>query len=425
MPTKLFLYTILLLFSLQEIQAQGSWEVMDVPTTQHLRSVYFTDSLYGWAVGDTGTIIQTQDGGESWIVQDAGTYNNVVNVFFLDRQRGWASSWNYNGFYGTLILKTTDGGNSWHASPYPDDFIFIHSILYLDTLTGWMGGSPHALVKTMDGGQSWTQAAIDTNALAFFPILNVYFYDENYGYACGGMFDIAGVIWSTSNGGDLWYPIDNSDAPADEIHGLHMFDSINVMGAGGDPDLGYGVAMIRTENGGMNWNYEELSMSGNAFDLDFRNETEAWAPLGPGQKLIYSMDAGTSWTEMNTPENTAIFDMTFPDSMHGYGVGYDGAFIKYIPQGLGIMESLGDVFEFGLYPNPAEGFVRVSWEGESLRGGDLVIVDLFGKQVSEFPIQSLPATIDLSGISAGMYICTLKINKDGKEYLSHQKLILR
>ena len=72
--------------------------------------------------------------------------------------------------------------------------------------------------------------------------------------------------------------------------------------------------MISTNDGGVNWDYEELSMPGNAYDLDFRNETEAWAPLGPGQKLIYSMDAGISWTQSPSPESTTIFDMIFPDS---------------------------------------------------------------------------------------------------------------
>jgi len=39
--------------------SQGSWELTEVPATEHLRSVFFTDSLYGWAVGDSGTIIHT------------------------------------------------------------------------------------------------------------------------------------------------------------------------------------------------------------------------------------------------------------------------------------------------------------------------------------------------------------------------------
>ncbi|MEA3478286.1 MAG: YCF48-related protein, partial [Bacteroidota bacterium] len=134
--------------------AQGSWEKIDVPTQQSLHSVYFTDSLYGWAAGDTGTIIHTSDGGDTWTVQDAQTDNSIWSVFFLNRNLGWAASWNYEGFFGTLIHKTTNGGTEWTSEPYPEDNIFINCILFHDTLNGWVGGSPHALARTIDGGIS-------------------------------------------------------------------------------------------------------------------------------------------------------------------------------------------------------------------------------------------------------------------------------
>ena len=65
---------------------------------------------------------------------------------------------------------------------------------------GWMGGTPHALVKTTDGGINWEKAHIDTITFAFFPVLNIQFYNSQYGYACGGAFDIAGVTWRTTIG---------------------------------------------------------------------------------------------------------------------------------------------------------------------------------------------------------------------------------
>ncbi len=397
----------------------------EVPATEHLRSVFFTDSLYGWAVGDSGTIIHTTDGAESWVVQDAGTGNNIIHVFFLDRERGWASSWNFEGFYGTLLLKTEDGGATWTQTPYPEENIFMNCIIFLDSLTGWMGGSPHALVKTSDGGQSWAQAAIDTNALAFFPVLNVYFYDELHGYACGGMFDIAGVTWSTSDGGMLWHPIKMSEAPADEVHGMHLFGPAEVIGAGGDPDQGYGVAMIRTTNGGENWVYEELSMPGNAFDIDFRNDTEAWAPLGPQQKLIYSLDAGDTWTQVPSPGNTAIFDMTFPDSMHGYAVGYNGAFLRYKPLGVGLQEPARASLEAWIFPNPSDGMVQMFIDREFERPGELWLFGPLGNKVMSLQVNSPSTRIDLGGLPGGVYLYRLLLNDHAEPAIVSGKLVLR
>ena len=339
---------------------------------------------------------------ENWLIQDSQTENNIYNVFFLDREQGWAASWNFEGFFGTLILKTTDGGQNWTGYPYPVDNIFINCILYFDSLTGWMGGSPHAIVKTTDAGISWAQAAVDTTPLAFFPVLNIKFYDENYGYACGGMFDIAGVTWSTSNGGEKWYPIDNADAPADEVHGLHIFDSLTVLGSGGDPDFGYGVGMIRTYDAGMDWSYEELSMQGNAYDLDFVNDTEAWAPLGPRQKLIYSLDAGDTWTEIPSPENTAIFDMIFPDSLHGFAVGDHGAFLKYDATSVGLWDHLDEeLTDMYIFPNPCTEFFMIKSKGSPIKAQELSIYSIRGEYISN--IRLAGEVVDVEDLPAGMY----------------------
>ncbi|MCF8367617.1 MAG: hypothetical protein K9G76_01150 [Bacteroidales bacterium] len=364
-----FSSTILIMFwSMSAVFSQGTWEIVNVPTTQNLHSVFFADSIFGWAVGDSGIIIHTSDGGDNWIIQDSQTENEIANVFFLNKNLGWATTYKFSSLpYGTLLLKTTDGGQNWFQTLYPEENVFITCILFRDSLNGWMGGRPHTLVHTTNGGIDWEQADVDTSTLAFFPVLNIQFYNDNYGYACGGMFDIAGVIWRTSNGGEKWYALDPSFAPADEVHQLHLFDSLHVMGAGGDPDFGYGVALMRSWNGGIDWDYEELGIQGNAFDLDFRTEAEAWCPLGAGRKLIYSLDSGTTWNEIITPDSTLIFDIIFPDSLHGFGVGREGAFIRYIPPepvstGFDLTIKPANTLETWNFPNPFKSSTRIEFE---------------------------------------------------------------
>jgi photosystem II stability/assembly factor-like uncharacterized protein len=111
------IHYILIIFAFQIFQvnlySQGTWESVDSPTNQFLTSVYFVDSLYGWAVGDSGTIIHTNNGGTDWSFQNSKTENKIVDVFFLNRDLGWASSWNTSSIpFGTIILKTNDGGQS-------------------------------------------------------------------------------------------------------------------------------------------------------------------------------------------------------------------------------------------------------------------------------------------------------------------------
>ncbi len=383
-----FLLVILMGVLSTGLLSQGSWEIMEVPTTNNLNSISFVDSLTGWVVGDSGTIMHTDDGGRNWVVQQSNTNNEIIDVFFLNSEYGWAASHGYSSLpYGTLLLSTKDGGNNWDTVSYHEDNIFITSIFYHDTLTGWMGGTPHALVSTNDGGLNWGQAVIDTSTLAFFPVLNIEFYDEKYGYASGGIFDIAGVIWRTSNGGQNWYAIDPDDAPADEVHGLYPFDSVNVIGSGGDPDFGFGVGFTKTNNGGISWEYDEVGIQGIAFDVDFVNHKEGWAPLGFENKFIYSLDTGNTWAEVSTPELTSIFDIVFTDSLHGYAVGRNGAFLKFIPQDYVGIEETGvgsSIKIYQNYPNPFQHSTTIEFEYHQVVSSNiifLVIYDIMGDEV--------------------------------------------
>ena len=62
MNKKIFFTSIIIVVQLLklDIYSQGTWESIESPTNQMLTSVHFIDSLYGWAVGDSGTIIAEQ-----------------------------------------------------------------------------------------------------------------------------------------------------------------------------------------------------------------------------------------------------------------------------------------------------------------------------------------------------------------------------
>lgn len=405
-----------MLFFLAQIQsncfAQGTWEFVVTPTQRNLNSVHFTDSLTGWAVGDSGVIMHTSDGGVIWEMQESNIYNDIVNVFFLNSQLGWASAYNYTSApYGTLLLQTMNGGDDWILSNYSEENIFINSIVFLDSLVGWMGGTPHELVSTIDGGETWQTANIDTSTLAFFPVLNIKFLNSQIGYASGGIFDIAGVIWRTSNGGENWVAIVTDDAPADEVHGIYIFDSVNVIGSGGDPDFGYGVGMMHTSNGGNSWNYDEIGVQGIAYDVDFVNDKEGWSPLGPQRKFIYSLDMGATWVEISTPESTSIFDIMFPDSLHGYAVGDDGTFLRFTPSTQVNIEELENI-ESGIilsqnYPNPFSTSTTIEIEipvTQNLTTEALIVIyDIIGSKLQSIIPKKISASSYVVNFNGAYY----------------------
>ncbi len=418
------LVVVCMLFLSLAVKSQGTWEKLDIPTDKNLLDLHFNDSLTGWVVGDSGLIMHTNNGGQSWEIQESNIDNNIITVFFLDNEIGWASALNYTTFpYGSILLKTNNGGQTWSVEPFFISNVFINSIVYLDSLTGWMGGSPHLLVRTMDGGSSWHPANIDTSTLAFFPVLNIEFLNDQYGYASGGMFDIAGVIWSTNNGGDKWYAISTDDAPADEVHGLYLFDTINVIGSGGDPDFGYGVGMIRTTNGGDDWEYDEIGVQGIAYDVDFVNDKEGWAALGTERKFVYSMDAGETWEETNTPDFTSVFKIDFTDSLVGYAVGYNGAFLKYKAStsvGINQPEQTENIIELEQnYPNPFNNKTKIKIRiNGNIQNNDPVVLHVYNqsgvleKSISIKSDKNQSCTVELNtkDVSAGILYYQVQYN---------------
>jgi len=89
-----------------------SWEQQNSPTTNTLYDVTFVDSSLGWAVGDSGTIIYTTDGGGVWTIQTSGTTVNLKSLDFVDQNLGWAVGCDWNAD-SSIIVHTTDGGITW------------------------------------------------------------------------------------------------------------------------------------------------------------------------------------------------------------------------------------------------------------------------------------------------------------------------
>jgi photosystem II stability/assembly factor-like uncharacterized protein len=144
-----------------------------------LKHVFFVDAEYGWAVGQSGTIIHTTDGGVSWAAQTSGTNAWLYSVQFVDRQTGWAVGDPLSKLQ-TVFLKTVDGGSSWSVKAVRDGRM-IRSIDFVDVNNGWGVGFPGSVVRTTDGGESWIWFRTDLEGW----LLSVEFVDISNGWLVG------------------------------------------------------------------------------------------------------------------------------------------------------------------------------------------------------------------------------------------------
>ena len=428
---KLLKILILFLFAETIILAQPSgneWQILQSPTNNTLRKLHFIDSTSGWAAGAAGTIIQTTDGGESWVVQNSNVLTFIVEIFFLNENLGWALTLKETPPFGTSILKTTDGGSNWTVEDFPGGNAIMITIFFFDSLNGFIGGK--YIASTSDGGNTWIEAQVDSNLVYNYPIYQFTFYNRQFGYACGGFRDNAGVIWRTSNYGMNWTAIGVSP---DEIFDVFIFDSLNAITLAGDPEGFFGIGNIRTTNAGINWTFDEMEITGLSFAIDFRTGSEGWA--ASGDKFLFTSDRGESWIEKDVPGNSPIYDMQFLDAKAGYAVGDSGVILKLNPNAVSVENEIYQVNEFNLYqnyPNPFNPITKIKFTipfVETHRDASLQTIlkvfDVLGNEVAALVNQEKPAgtyevNFNAAGLMSGIYFYRIQAG----EFIQTKKMIL-
>ncbi|MBK8549801.1 MAG: hypothetical protein IPL53_01575 [Ignavibacteria bacterium] len=124
------------------------------------------------------------------------------------------------------MLSTSDGGDTWDNYLFPDTNLFLNSIFFSDSFNGYMAGSSGKIFYTTNSGSNWIEGVIDSGLVLGFPIEKIKFFDAMTGYASGGAFDLAGVMWNSTNGGRSWRAKVVGPEP---VHDFHIFDSLRIL----------------------------------------------------------------------------------------------------------------------------------------------------------------------------------------------------
>ncbi len=386
MPLKkiIIFFTVLLI---TDVYSQQYWIRQTTPTTKMLSKSCFVDSLYGWVIGDSGTVIRTTNSGENWSLQSSGiTAYALEDVYFLNRNYGWITCNDFL-FQGTIILSTTNGGANWQFSRFPDTTLFFNTIYFLDTQSGFIGGYSGKIFKTTNAGTNWIETAYDTSGC--FYLLRQYdfvFSDSQNGFACGGIFDLQGIIWKTTNGGMLWNAVCVSPEPLQEIKYLGG-DDYAAMGG----DFEFGGMQVQSSNLGFTWNYESIACFGNITGFDFRTRAEIWAALSFSSYLALNRDSmiiGTRWECIPAPDNEGINDVEFTTSTKGWCVGTNGSVFKFNTSVIGVNgnhNNLPAVYSLSQnYPNPFNPETIIRYSVPKAENVKITIYDMLGREIDVF-----------------------------------------
>lgn len=422
--TALFFFLFLMTLS-DTSRAQEYWSVINSPTSKYLTDISFVNSNTGWIAGDSGTIIRTTNGGTNWTIQNSGTFNNIEDIFFLNERLGWAVTYNIfpvaPDFLGTLMLRTTDGGNTWLNSMYPDTNLYLSCIFFVDSLKGFMGGVNSTILMTTNNGTDWNKTNTDSTLQLLLPVFKIKIFEgnPNIGYACGGFRDIAGLTWVTYDGGLNWLGTILAPEP---FFDLTILNDQKTVCSGGD--LEYGSSVARTTNQGMNWIYDTLGVFGLSYGIDQRTSSELWMASGYSEKFLISRDTGITWTPVQTPQNSTIFDVVFADSIYGYSCGANGVILKYdrttsIAGNLNEQLFPADFILEQNFPNPFNPNTKIKYQISSLQSGFKNVVinvyDVLGNEIAQLVKGNQKSgnheiDFDGAGLSSGIYLYSMSVD---------------
>ena len=225
-----------------------------------IKSVYFANEFFGWAVGEgtTGLYITT-DGGENWTVGG----DRYSSVMFIDQYNGWATKDNYGGG----IYKSTNGGITWIQK----STVRSSSIFFSDINNGWVVGNGGSILKSTDGGETWaTKNSGITNDLNC-----VKFYDSNFGMCVGN----EGIILLSTDGGESW--LTQNSGTTNKLNEITFTNSSSawVVGANG--------MILNTTDLGFNWTSINGITEDELTSISFINENTGWFAGMNGKMFKY------------------------------------------------------------------------------------------------------------------------------------------
>ncbi len=259
---------------------------------------------YAWAVGEQdsttyGMIIFSNDGGDTWTRQGQGSQDlqgiDVNDVWALDEDNVWAVCTE------NVILKTTDGGQTWTRIPapaiQPNPNLICISIVNNTNI--WISGSYGVVYNSTDGGNNWT--VFDASFFHSGLMQGIWAINSQVVYVVGGVpknKETIGFIARTQDGGATWDSIvPDSNYNRNEWIGVTASDPDHIVVYGGQSHY------VVSTDGGVTWKNDSLHTFGvGGADINHLKmlDSQTWWGAFDLDGIYITYNGGASWTQQQT-----------------------------------------------------------------------------------------------------------------------------
>ena len=238
----------------------------------HYNDVFFQDASVGYAIGNGGYVIYSNDGGNNWFTR--GIPAEPANLYTV--MSGGTNV--FVGGAGGKAYLSVDSGNNWGL---PLATGTIEDIRSFGVATPWyIVGTNGMIRRSNDNGTSWNPQISGVAA----QLNKIVTRDDNLSFVVGN----AGTILKTTNGGVNWNV--KTSGVTEDLNGLICIDDNTCVATGA------GGRILKTTDGGETWLIKTSGTTKNLNGADYVDANQIWV-AADGDAALYSNDGGENWIE--------------------------------------------------------------------------------------------------------------------------------
>jgi len=274
------------------------------PQGNTIRGIAFAGSR-GYAAGDFGTLLSTEDAGATWSGIPTGITSSLVRVRAID-----ANTVVIGG--GCVLRRSDDAGQSFQRLPWTasdsDCPSPLASFAFPSPSVGYLVTADGTLFRTDDGGQTFTRKTSVPGSAT-----DIFFLSADTGVATTD----GGKIYRTTDGGSSWVEV---ASPGPRLNGLTFVDASTGYA------VGHNTTILKTIDGGLNWTPKPAAgvPALELTSISCAGATTCVITNANGDRLLRTVDGGDNYDSV-VPSDEPIYAAAFASATRVVAAGSFGA----------------------------------------------------------------------------------------------------